>query len=129
MKLPIHLDTESSQAYYDQIKTQIQKFILNQYLPAGTALPSIRTLAKDLSCSVITVKRAYQDLEADGLIITKQGRGTFVASHNPAHVEQYKETKLAGMIDQLLTEAQKLGYTKNEILTHVQKQIISQKDE
>jgi GntR family transcriptional regulator len=64
---------------YAQIESQLRDFILLGQLPPGTRLPSMRTLARDLSCSVITTRRAYEDLEGEGLIRTRQGLGTVVA--------------------------------------------------
>lgn len=67
---------------YEQIFTQIREQILSGALPPGTALPSIRTLAKDLRISVITTKRAYDELERDGFLVTVPGKGCFVAAQN-----------------------------------------------
>jgi GntR family transcriptional regulator len=64
---------------YHQIEVQLRGLILGGKLTEGTPLPSIRELALDLSCSVITIRRVYQDLENEGLIRTRQGTGTFVA--------------------------------------------------
>lgn len=77
--IPIRISSDSAEPIYHQIETQLRGMIAGGQLPAGTPLPSIRTLAKDLSCSVITTRRAYQNLEQSGFIETVQGRGTFVA--------------------------------------------------
>lgn len=75
----IALDNASGAPLYQQIVEQVRAMILNGSLRPGAPLPSIRQLAADLVISVITTKRAYQELEAQGLIITLPGRGTFVA--------------------------------------------------
>ena len=72
----------SGQPIYDQISGQIKAQILSGALSPGDALPSIRGLAKDLKISVITTKRAYEELEAQGLINTVAGKGCFVAEKN-----------------------------------------------
>lgn len=77
---------------YEQIFTQIREQILSGALPPGTALPSIRTLAKDLRISVITTKRAYDELERAGFLVTVAGKGSFVAEQN---LELVREAHLA----------------------------------
>ena len=73
------IDNYSGQPIYEQIVRQIREQILSGALPEGEALPSIRTLAKDLRVSVITTKRAYEELEAAGWIRTLPGKGSFAA--------------------------------------------------
>ena len=72
----------TSQPIYEQIFSQIKSQIVSGTLRPGEALPSIRALAKDLKISVITTKRAYDELEAQGLIYTMAGKGCFVAEEN-----------------------------------------------
>lgn len=79
MRLPIAISETSREPVYHQIEQQIIAFIVGGQLAAGAMLPSIRALAADLSCSVITTKRAYYNLEQGGYITTVQGKGTFVA--------------------------------------------------
>ena len=78
----LFLNNQSSAPIYEQIYTQLKNLILSGELPEDTALPSIRALAKDLRISVITTKRAYEELERDGLIYTLAGKGSFVAARN-----------------------------------------------
>jgi len=80
MRIPIQLSASSAEPLYYQIEVQLRALILSGQLPEGTLLPSIRELAHDLSCSIITIRRVYQDLENEGILRTKQGTGTFVAS-------------------------------------------------
>jgi len=84
-----------NQPIYEQICTQIRGLILSGKLPPGAALPSIRVLAKDLKISVITTKRAYDELEADGFLTTVAGKGSFVAEKNLMLVreQQLRETE------------------------------------
>ena len=86
---------------YEQIYLQLKGAILRGELREGDALPSIRALAKDLRISVITTKRAFDDLERDGFIYTVQGKGSFVAAKNG---ELLREEQLK-QIEQKLTEA------------------------
>lgn len=78
----LFLNNQSSAPIYEQIYTQLKNLILSGELPEDTALPSIRALAKDLRISVITTKRAYEELERDGLVYTLAGKGSFVAARN-----------------------------------------------
>ncbi|MDD5999359.1 MAG: GntR family transcriptional regulator, partial [Lachnospiraceae bacterium] len=76
--MDIIISNNSNSPIYEQITTQIKEMILNGTLQEGDALPSMRTLAKDLRISIITTKRAYEDLERDGFIESFTGRGSFV---------------------------------------------------
>ena len=91
----------SARPIYEQIYLQLKGAILRGELREGDALPSIRALAKDLRISVITTKRAFDDLERDGFIYTVQGKGSFVAAKNG---ELLREEQLK-QIEQKLTEA------------------------
>ncbi|MBQ9249133.1 MAG: GntR family transcriptional regulator [Oscillospiraceae bacterium] len=82
--MTILINNRSGQPIYQQIYSQIRQQILNGVLAEDEALPSIRSLAKDLRISVITTKRAYEDLEKAGLIYTLPGKGSFVAAGDPA---------------------------------------------
>ena len=95
--MTILIDNRSGQPIYEQIVDQIRDQILAGALKPDTALPSIRSLAKDLRISVITTKRAYEELEREGYIYTVPAKGCFVAGLNPAllreeHLRQLEET-------------------------------------
>ena len=87
----IWIDNKGGAPIYDQIYTQIKNQIISGQLGPDEMLPSIRNLAKDLRISVITTKRAYDDLERDGFIESFTGRGSFVAQKN---VEFLREEQL-----------------------------------
>ena len=90
--MQIFLSNSGQEPIYAQITRQIKDAILTGRLAAGEALPSIRLLAKDLRISVITTKRAYEDLEAAGFITTVPGRGSFVAPQDLAlHREEHRK--------------------------------------
>ena len=78
-QLPLRLSQASGVPYYRQVVDQVAELVRSGRLPAGTLLPSVRELARRLLVSLITVRRAYADLEAAGLIVRRQGQGTFVA--------------------------------------------------
>ena len=99
----IILSNTDSAPIYEQITRQLRAKIVSGELTAGQALPSMRLLARELRISVITTKRAYEDLERDGFILTQQGRGSFVAEQNPAllreeHLKKVEDC-LQGAVD------------------------------
>ena len=81
--MEIHISNSSGIPIYEQLVTQIKNLILNGALQDGEALPSMRLLAKELRISVITTKRAYEELEREGFLCTVVGKGSFVAAKNP----------------------------------------------
>ena len=90
---------------YEQICSQIKSRIISGELAEGDALPSIRLLAKELRISVITTKRAYEELEREGFIVTQPGRGSFVAGKN---LELIKEEHLR-QLEELLAQSCRLA--------------------
>ena len=94
--MQLYIDNRSGAPIYDQIYSQIKDAIVSGQVAAGEALPSIRALAKDLRISVITTKRAYDELERDGFIDRVPGKGCYVAEKNlelvrEAHLKQIEE--------------------------------------
>ena len=96
----IFISNSGEQPIYEQITGQIKEMILRGELKGGDALPSMRGLAKDLHISVITTKRAYEELERDGFIHTMVGKGSFVAD---ANMEMMKEEQFC-RIEEILAE-------------------------
>ena len=101
----IFIDNKSALPIYDQIYTQIKNQIMSGALTQDEALPSIRNLAKDLRISVITTKRAYEELEKEGFIYTEAAKGCFVA---PKNLELLREENLKA-IEGHLAEAVRLA--------------------
>ena len=101
--MEILIRNSDSQPIYEQIVRQVSAQILSGALPPGTALPSIRALARDLKISVITTKRAYDELEAQGLINTVAGKGCFVAEPDLA---LFREQSLHLLEDHLAAAAE-----------------------
>ncbi len=84
----IIISNSSGQPIYDQISAQIKSKIISGELKEGDALPSIRFLAKELRISVITTKRAYEELERDGFLVSVPGKGSYVAGKNLEFVRE-----------------------------------------
>lgn len=103
----IFIDNKSGVPIYDQIYSQIKSQIMNGPLTEDEALPSIRNLAKDLRISVITTKRAYDELEREGFIYTIAGKGCFVA---PKNLDLLREQNLR-LIEEHLEKAMQLAST------------------
>ncbi|WP_294803753.1 GntR family transcriptional regulator [uncultured Gemmiger sp.] len=106
--MEIFLSNAGQEPIYAQVTRQIKQQILSGQLRAGEPLPSIRLLAKELRISVITTKRAYEELEADGFIVTQAGRGSFVAAQNPALLREEHLKKLESCL-QNAVDAARLG--------------------
>ncbi len=109
ISIHISISNTSSQPIYNQIYCQVKKHIISGALSKDDALPSIRALAKDLRISVITTKRAYEELEREGLIYTVAGKGCFVA---PKNKEAILETYLK-QIEAHMEEIKSLAATCN----------------
>jgi len=105
----ILISNSSDKPIYEQIASQIKQMIMSGELEAGTMLPSMRTLAKELRISVITTKRAYEDLERDGFIYTIIGKGSYVAEKN---LEFVREEQLR-IIEEHLSKAVQGAKTGN----------------
>lgn len=100
---------------YEQIVDQIREQILSGELRAGEALPSIRALAKDLRISVITTKRAYEELERAGYLVTVAGKGSFVAQQNLELVREAHLAELEDHLRQAARLARGCGLTRPEL--------------
>jgi GntR family transcriptional regulator len=101
--MQIIISNSSKEPIYGQIYVQIKKQILTNELKAGEALPSMRQLAKDLDISVITTKRAYEELEKNGFIFSIVGKGSFVSEQNN---EMILERKMKVIEEQLMAAIQ-----------------------
>ena len=121
------LSQTSGKPMYLQIIDQVRHKVAIGDWPPGTEMPSIRQLAADLSISVITVKRAYQDLEQEGVILTQPGRGSFVAEAPLAPVAQW-ETELRQTLVQAVQIGQRLGLGKDALIDRL-RQTADQQEE
>jgi len=114
--MKIIISNASSEPIYEQICAQIKAQIISGDLIEGEALPSIRKLAQELHISVITTKRAYEELEKEGFIDTVGGKGTFVAIQNKEMLREKKMKSIEDRMADMVTEAQKLGISYQELL-------------
>ena len=103
--MEIILSTSSQEPYYAQISRQIQQLILSGQLHPGDALPTIRSLAKTLRVSVITVQHAYEELQRNGFLETTVGRGTFVTSRDVDLMREEACRQVRALLDQAVTLA------------------------
>lgn len=113
--MKIIISNASSEPIYGQIGRQIKAQIISGDLKEGDGLPSIRKMAQELHISVITTKRAYEELEKEGFIDTVGGKGTFVAIQNKELLREKKMKSIEDMMADTVTEAQKLGITYSEL--------------
>jgi len=114
--LDILISNTSPLPLYEQIEKQIKEQILSGALAQGEALPSIRTLAKDLRVSVITAKRAYDDLEAEGFLQTVAGKGTFVGTINSQRLREMALAQVEEKLWEAVTLAKNSGIGKEELI-------------
>src|SRR5476651_2264164 len=106
---------------YQQIVDRLKREISEGRLKPGAILPSFRALAEDLLVSIITVKRAYEELEREGIIYRRQGLGTFVAEHGPDRNREAKLTVAQELFREAAREAAVAGLKPSEILELAQK--------
>ena len=111
----ILIDNKSGAPIYDQIFTQIKGHILSGELKQDEALPSIRGLAKDLRISVITTKRAYEELERAGFIYTVPGKGSFVAAKNRELLREEHLKKIEEHMTAIADLARGAGVSRGEV--------------
>lgn len=113
--LPIELSMDDPEPMYRQIQAQLRDLIVSGRLPTGTALPSVRGLAQGLSCSVITTRRAYQDLENEGLVRTRQGMGTVVAELGDDEKERHRRGSVLATFKGAVEAGGRAGYGPEEL--------------
>jgi len=113
--MQIYLSNSGQEPIYAQITRQIKQQILSGALRPGDALPSIRLLARELRISVITTKRAYEDLERDGFIETVAGKGSFVASKNAEFLREEALRRVEAALQQAVDTASRSGVSPQEL--------------
>lgn len=113
--MKIILSNVSDQPLYQQIKEQIKASIFQSELKEGELLPSIRALANDLHVSVLTTRRVYDELQLEGFVITKVGKGSYVASENLELLQESKRHMVEIELGNAWKTARSLGITKNEL--------------
>ena len=113
--MEIYISNTGDKPIYLQITDQIKARILSGELQAGEALPSIRLLARELRISVITTKRAYEDLERDGFLENVPGKGCFVAAQNTDILREESLRQTEAALQQAVELARRGGITRQEV--------------
>ena len=114
--MDILISNSSPVALYEQIENQIKSQILNGTLHPGDPLPSIRALAKELKVSIITSKRAYEELEREGFIQTVVGKGTFVSGANSERLKEAAMAEMESKLEEIIISAKSMGLTLDECI-------------
>ncbi|MCI8925572.1 MAG: GntR family transcriptional regulator [Lachnospiraceae bacterium] len=112
----IIISNSSDKPIYEQITDQIKNMVMSGQLKEGMPLPSMRTLAKDLRISVITTKRAYEELERDGFIATMVGKGSFVKAADTRLVREEKLKRIEGLLAEAVNVANGSGIERAEVM-------------
>lgn len=113
--MDIIISNSSGEPIYEQITNQIKSSIMRGELLEGEILPSIRNLAKELQISVITTKRAYEDLEREGFIETLPGKGSYVSGQNKELLKEKRLKELEDKLNEVIVESKMLGLEFKEI--------------
>ena len=113
--MDIILSNASGKPIYEQIADQVKEQIMAGSLPAGDALPSMRLLAKELRISVITTKRAYEELERDGFLENVPGKGCFVAPQNRELLREARLRKVEEYLSLAVSEARRGAFSLEEL--------------
>lgn len=118
--LKIQIRPQGTMAIYEQIVNQLKDAIVKGELKAGEALPSIRGLAMELEVSVITTKRAYEELEKEGLLRSVAGKGFYVCEYNTDYLKEKQWMILEKRMTEVLQDCKNAGLTKQDIVEMVE---------
>ena len=121
--MDLQINTASRLPIYRQLAQQIREAIARGDLLPEAGLPSVRQVSRDLVVNPNTVARAYTELEREGLLLSRPGRGIFVAQPHNDLTRAARDQRLIELIDQWLTEAVHLGFAADEVLTLVRQRI------
>ncbi|RYL93153.1 GntR family transcriptional regulator [Sporolactobacillus sp. THM19-2] len=114
--MDIILSHTTDQPIYRQIKEQITAQILNGQMPDHQPLPSIRTLAKTLKVSVITTKRAYEELEKEGYIFTIPGKGSFISRQDKDQLRKKKLSEVRARLSEIVRDCESFNIDKEQLV-------------
>ncbi len=112
--------SQGTLAIYEQIVNQLKSAVVTGELKAGEALPSIRALAAELGVSVITTKRAYEELEKEGLIRSVAGKGFYVCEYNTDYLREKQLMMIESRLGEIIREAKQAGLTSSELTDMVE---------
>lgn len=112
----IIISSNTSKPIYEQITSQIKAMIMSGELKTGEPIPSMRSLAKSLHISVITVQKAYEDLQRDGFIETTVGKGSFVSASNRDFIQEEQQRKVEEYLSEAVDIAKESGIPITKLL-------------
>ena len=110
----IVISNSSAIPLYEQIQNQIKSQILSGELKKDQLLPSIRSLAKELKVSIITTKRAYEELEKEGYIVTVAGKGSFVGTQSTERLKEAALYEMESKLEEIIIQAKNMGISLEE---------------
>ena len=105
----------SMEPIYEQIMAQVKAEVIEGRMTAGDALPSVRALSRELKISALTVKKAYDNLETEGLVVTVHGKGSFIANTNQELLLEERRKELEKELEEAVRKARLGGLTEKEI--------------
>lgn len=114
--MDIIISGDSAIPLYEQITRQLKEQILQGKLEQGSILPSIRALAKELKVSIITVKRAYEELEQEGFVETTPGKGTYVSMDNRERLREIRMSQIEEKLEEVVTSAKNIGMNLEDLI-------------
>jgi GntR family transcriptional regulator len=115
-RLPLYISMDDPKPMYAQIEEQLRDLILAGHLKPQTKLPSTRALARDLTCSVITTRRVYEDLEREGFVRTRSGRGTVVAEITDEEKRAHLREPFEEAVKEAVRTGRRAGLSGEEII-------------
>src|SRR3712207_927841 len=121
--MAFHVDTASRLPIYQQLAQQVRAAIARGELEPEEGLPSVRQLSRELVVNPNTVARAYTELEREGLLVSRPGRGIYVARPRNDLTRSARDRRLTEQLDRWLTEAVHLGYSAEEVLALVARRV------
>lgn len=114
--MDIIISNNTSKPIYEQITSQIKQMIMTGELKPGESIPSMRSLAKSLHISVITVQRSYEDLQKDGFIETTVGRGSFVSAKNKDFIQEEKQREIESYLQKAIELSKENGISLTKLI-------------
>jgi len=114
--MEIIISNSTSKPIYEQITSQIKQMIMTGELKSGESIPSMRSLAKSLHISVITVQKAYEDLQKDGFIETTVGRGSFVRADNKEYIQEEKQREIESCLQKAIELSKENGISLSKLI-------------
>ena len=114
--MEIIISNSTSKPIYEQITSQIKQMIMSGELKSGESIPSMRSLAKSLHISVITVQKAYEDLQRDGFIETTVGRGSFVRADNKEFIQEEKQREIESCLQKAIELSKENGISLSKLI-------------